>query len=558
MIRLLLSFEIGKTAKYFKSKPLAKLITTFLFILVFVFIGVGIYHFFVSGFRYINAEDVVEIRSALTLFLYEIFLLLIAGIVIFSSTISGIFNLFRNDYNNWIISTPGYTLLPKLVMIRSLFSSAWPLLVMFLPMVLALNKVYHLGFLSIATILLSVFIFLISLNAITLSLVVIICQTYYLVSRKISMVKFHFGGLVGILLFFFTIVLAILWKIVSSIDLVKLFKAEEIEGTLSIFTIGDYFRYLPTHPLAMEISNWQSGQFESAILNFATIVVTAVVLVFIWIYVSKLSYKLWQKLQEGTFGGEIKNTSISVVKKAYTFSGGKIMAVFKKEALISSRDYKGILWFMFLFFIWLLQIGANLMLGNNIQRQQVDMTTKVAIIQALQFIIAIYFISSFTLRFVFPSFSIEKRTAWILASAPLSLKRIFFGKYLFYTSFFVVLGLIMSSISIMILNLVFSYAFYTILIFISTIIFIVTLGLSLGAVFPSTETDNPEIISTSLPGLFFTATALIYGAISTKILYSTLLSGNATLLILFVLFTLSSIALILRKIPVLISTKIFY
>ena len=73
--------------------------------------------------------------------------------------------------------------------------------------------------------------------------------------------------------------------------------------------------------------------------------------------------------------------------------------------------------------------------------------------------------------------------------------------------------------------------------FITTVIFIVTLALSLGALFPSQDTDDPEAISTSMSGLFFTALALIYGGLSAWVLYLTLTLETSLFITLFVPFT---------------------
>jgi hypothetical protein len=235
--------------------------------------------------------------------------------------------------------------------------------------------------------------------------------------------------------------------------------------------------------------------------------------------------------------------------KPYRFTGGNVVALFKKEALVSSRNWKGVLWFCFLFLIWLLQIGMNVIVNSHIHRYELDISQKKITFQIIQYIIAIYFMSAFTLRFVFPSFSVEKKTAWILASAPLNFKKIFFGKYLFYSIFFVSLGVLMSFINSGVLGLSFTHAFYLMLLFITTIIFIVTVGIVLGALFPSTETDDPEAISTSMSGLSFTALALIYGAISDGVLYLTLTQGSVLYLLIFVVFTLLTVLFLLLKTP---------
>lgn len=549
MLTTFLKFEFEKITKYFKTRTLAKTITTFLFILVFLFVAVGIYFFFLSGFRYINGEAIEEIRLALTLFLYEVFLLVLASIIVFSSVVSSIFNLFRGEYNNWIISSPGFGVFPRLVFVKSLFSSAVPSMIMFVPAVIAFNRVNHLGFFSLIFILLSVVLFLVLLNAITLTAVILITFLYYKISQKIKAIKFNFKGLVTIVISIAGAIFFYVWKVVSDIDLVKLFRADEDTKALSLDNIGNYFDYLPTHPFALEIVNLQNGQLVDAFFNFSLLLVFALITTLIFWHVSFLFYPLWQIFQEG--GSQVTTKYIGLFRNkfSYGFTGSKTSALFKKEALISSRNWKGVLWFLFLFSVWVMQVLTNVLLGKNIRIHQPDISTRLAVLQSLQFIIALYFMAAFTLRFVFTSFSAEKKTSWILASAPLSFKKVFFGKYLFYTLFFVTVGLLMSYINVSVLDLPFTHAFYSIVLLISNIVFIVTLGLSLGALFPNSETDDPEVISTSMPGLFFTALSLIYGAISAFVLYKTIITKTVSLFALMVVITVALIAILLIKVP---------
>lgn len=553
MMKLFLKFELGKINKYFKTTTLAKLITTALFIFVFLCIGIGIYFFFVSGFRYINADSMKEIRLPLTLFLYELFFLILSFIVIFSVMVSSLFNLFRGEYNSWLLSTPSYSLFPKFIFLKSLGSSSIPLLVLFLPTALAFSNVNHLSFLGLFFILISVILLLLILNAITSSIVILVGFFYYTISKKTKKLLFKFKSLIAILLIIVASFVGILWKIVAQTDLVELFKGNEITNVVTLSEIGHHFRFLPTHPFAMEIINWQNNQVGAAMYSFLLLFILAMISVSLWWYISPLFYLLWQKFQEGDL---LTDGKVNTATKPFYFNGSTTMALFKKEALISSRNFKGILWFLFLFFIWLLQIGSNLVLHHNVQKYGDGINQKIIMTQVLQYIIAIYFMSSFTLRFVFPSFSMERKTAWILGSAPLSFTKIFFGKYLFYISFFVVLGIIMSYIQSIILHSSLLYTFYSLTLFVSTIIFIVTLGLSLGALFPNTETDDPEVISTSMPGLFFTALALIYGALSDILLYFTLWERCTLGLISFIIFTLILVGVFLVKVPNLAKKKL--
>lgn len=549
MLKLFLKLELGKGAKYFRTNKAAKSITGLLFFMVFFLISCGIYLFFVSGFRYINANIEESLRLPLSLFIYEVFLAVLAGIIVLSSAISSIFSLFRGTNDSWIISSPAFRVFPKLVFIKSLLMSLWPFFVVFLPAVLALYKVFNLGAMSLSFMFLSFMILLVLIDALTLSLIIAVSLIYYRISRIFRSVRFSFGGLIAILLLLALTAGSSAWTATGNIDLVKLFRADEAGLSASIPEISRHFYFLPTHPFAMEIINWQNGLAGGALIEFSLILMLSLISLLILWALSGRFYPLWQKLQEGSFRGDAKSKAFFGSGITFRFSGGRLSALFKKEFMVLIRNPRGMLWFFFLLSIWLAQAGANRVLGGNIYRHNLDLTQRLAIIQSLQFIVAVYFICAFTLRFVFPAFSVEKKTAWILASAPLSFRKMYFGKYLFYSMFFVAVGMAMNYINAIILNLPFSHAAYSMFLFVAVVIFIVTLGLSFGAVFPNFETDDPEIISTSMPGLFFTALSLIYGAFGDLALYFTLSSGNASSLLSFIAVTFVMIAIMLKKTP---------
>lgn len=548
MLRLFLRFEIEKIGKYFTTKTLAKIITSLLFVFVFLFVGSIIYLFFLSGFRYIRLEAVEDIRQALTLFLYEIFLLVLSLVIIFSSAISGIFSLFRGGYNTWFMATPLYTVLPKIVFIKSLTASTLPSLILFLPAILAFTKVHNLGGVSLFFIMVSITLLTAMVSALTLVAVVLIGYLYYVLAIQYKKIRFTFKGLLVLLGACTSLVGVVLLRELSKIDLITIFKADEASDVLNVSTISNHFIFLPTHPFAMQILNWQNAYTKNAILYFLVLLALSLISVLFWWKISPLFYPLWQKLQEGTFLSYANQKDSSLKIFTYEFTGNILSVLSKKELLISTRNFKGILWFLFLFLIWLMQIITNTVLGNTIQKDQTDVSHKIAMFQAIQFIIATYFISAFTLRFVFPSFSTEKKTNWILASAPLNFKKIFLGKYLFYISFFTILGLLMSYINIQVLQLSFSYAISTILLFTATTVVIVTSGLVSGALYPNTETDDPEAITTSMPGLFFTAFSLLYGALSATTLYTSITQKNLSFVTIFIVVSLIFTSILLLRI----------
>ena len=99
------------------------------------------------------------------------------------------------------------------------------------------------------------------------------------------------------------------------------------------------------------------------------------------------------------------------------------------------------------------------------------------------------------------------------------------------------------------LHVTMTHTFYQILLFVTSVIFTVTLGLSLGSLFPNTETDDPEVISTSMPGLIFTGLILLYGAVCYLTLYLLLKRSTVIWLDAFVISSFFCMALILRYAP---------
>jgi ABC-2 type transport system permease protein len=279
---------------------------------------------------------------------------------------------------------------------------------------------------------------------------------------------------------------------------------------VSVETISRKFIYLPSNPLALSVHYWEEHNSKTASLYFLELIVFASLLTAIGWKSADLFLPLWQKLQEGA--PMVKNGTTRQKTKSYLFPSGPLKALFSKEMIISARNSKNILWFSFLFFIWLIQAGLNSVLSHNIRNYQIDANFNSSLVQAFQFITSVFFVTAFTLRFVFPAFSSERKTLWILGSAPLNQKKIFLAKFAFYSLFFCLIGLLIGCLNIAGLPLTVSYVGLTLLLFITAILFIVAFGLSLGALFPNLETDDPGVISTSLSGLTFMTLSLVYGA----------------------------------------------
>ncbi len=517
MFSLFFHFELQKIKRYFEVKRSAKVVTTALFSLVLLFVASGVYLFFVSALRYIDFSIDADLRLPLDLFLYEVFLLLISLLIILGTLISGVFLLLKGKNDAWFISSPSSPLFPHLILIKSTLTSFWPLLALFLPLLLAFNHIYSLPFINLALVLLAIFIFHAGLSMLTLSGVIFIGFSYFTLSKKRYLPSFSFGRFITLLCILSASILTLMWKAVKNVDIVAIFKAEDTEHVVSLGEIGSHFSLLPSHMIARLLLSLQSGASLMSLLSFASLCLFFGIVAIFWYRLSSYYYPLWQRVQEGD--REAHGTNSFGKSFSYLFTGSQGVILFKKELLVFTRNKKGVIWLFFLLVLWLGQIGAHSILAKNIARYASDISTQHSLLESMEFAIALYFISAFTLRFVFPSFSTEKKMQWILGTAPLDFKKLFFGKYFFYIIFFSLLGFLMQSLSMSTLALPPASSSLLLALFLLSVMFIVTLGLSMGALFPSFESDDPEIISTSLPGLSFTLISLCFASLSSALLY---------------------------------------
>lgn len=162
-------------------------------------------------------------------------------------------------------------------------------------------------------------------------------------------------------------------------------------------------------------------------------------------------------------------------------------------------------------------------------------------VYALILAIALYFISSLSLRFVFPTFSAERKVAWILGVAPISLWNIAVGKLIIYTGLFLFLGSPILIANFVILGFAFFPALLYWMVFSLSVILIVLLAILLSVKYPNRFSSDPETLSTTLPGLAFTSLALGGSIIVANIMYLVLSDVDVVILLVLLITTLNSL-----------------
>jgi hypothetical protein len=299
IVRLFTLFELQKFPKYFRNKTGAKVITTALFLVVFAFLAVGIYFFFRSGLRYISLDVIEDLQKPLLLFLYELFFLVLAIVIILFSFVAGVFNLFRNDAMGWIISSPSYKYFPRFIYIKSLLSASLPMAILFIPGIVAFVQVFTLPWYGLILILLGVFALLSTLTSLTLLGILLGAHIYKLITSFVKIIPFTVQGLVMFVIAISSIASVYAWKIIGYVDIVKLFRAEETDFVVDISTIGDHFSFFSTHPLAMFLVHFQFGNYATAHLYLGLLFAISIGLLVLWWMISPTYYPLWKKFQDG-------------------------------------------------------------------------------------------------------------------------------------------------------------------------------------------------------------------------------------------------------------------
>ena len=544
---------------WFRNQRAAKSITILLFLGVLFAVGFAIYGFFKWEFGLIAGD--AYLRVALPIFFYEGLFLIVFLLVFVSSFITAVFALFRGGQGNALVmASPKFSMVFWKAYRQILFSSAWPLLVITIPAFLGSAAVFPVSFWGGALFILSAF-FLAGLGtSLAVMLFFISACGLYLIAHYFGRMFFGFGkaALLGVL--FAAAGLFFIWRRVGSGDITSLFAPLGSSwATSRIDVILTRFEVFPSHLVTLTLFNAQQGLFGAATL--ATVGLAVMFgLGMLGVRIAAWGFlPLWQVFQEGRY--EAKTVSAEAARRPYGTGGpitfpryfkSPIGALFEKEAIVLFRGMKSALWFFFLFILWMVQASLEFFIRGNLVKYGTNLGSALAIVESLQLATAIYFVSAFILRFAFPAFSGEAKTAWILGAAPLRMQSVFWSKLLFYGSLFLLLGLVFCGLNFFIIQTAIAEGVAFIAFALLMIIFLVAFGLGLGAIFPNFDSDDPEVLSTSLPGLGFIFGSLIYGGAGTYLFYEFLVYGTGAALFGFdaltLLLTVLMLALSLRSI----------
>jgi hypothetical protein len=503
-------------SRFLKTQTLARLITILLFLSVFAGVGWVVYEGLYQGLQFVNQDP--SQAQAVTLYLYELASLVLAVLVAASTALTGLPTLFQGRRDVWVAVSPRPGFLFAYRAAGSLLASLWPVLLLALPASLAATRLAPDPSLTR---------FLLSLGAYALLTVCIASLTLAvsLLLARLLGPALKPGRLAALLGALAIICGAATWQWIRHSAFTALFSSSQLAASqIGTQAIAERFRFLPTHLAAETLLSLQTGQ--SSIGAFLLLCALAAFSLLALAGTGRLYPRIWQALQEGRFQASSKPQSAGKPRLDGSLSRttSPTAALVIKEALSLVRERKNALWLVFLLIVWLVQAGLLRSLGPK--AGQVAMPGQLAFLQAAQMLVSLYFVATLVLRFAFPAFSLEGRTAWALASAPISLRKVFLAKYLAATGMVALVGAVIGLGNLALLGISGSGIALSLGCFLLASAFLVALGLTIGTYFPNFDTEDPELLTTTLPGIAVTLLAIGYGAALAVTLYWMLADAN--------------------------------
>jgi len=492
-------------------KEPATAIVAVIFLLVLALVFAVEFIGFREGFKYLLNQE--YFGNAITLYILEAFLLLAFILTLISSIIlaSGIF--FYSSELKFIFTTP--TSVKRIFtwrLILLFLLSSWPLLLIALPGILALGITHKasLGFYLLNITALFLFLILTSSIAALISFFVARVsqiRASYFISIALSLGAILSGWVVARIL-----VPQNISNIFNAVDLTK------IQAPLD--QVEKAFLPFPSHLLA-KLAFHSATNTQNVFLIFLLVLLVSLGVLFATFVVSNMFYRpLFIKGQEGAFIARSVDATINKIKR-WPFPlilKGKIGVIIEKDIrsiVRNKRDIANIGFFILLASIYLF------LLSGLAQQASEGYKDKLSVLLALHFGGLGYFITTISLRFLFPLIGREGQSAWILASMPVSPKKMLFAKLLFGAILLTVLMVSGLYITLPYFNISLPVTINILILGIVTSIFIAIFQISMGAISPELRKRDPERMSTTPMGLITTFISLIYIGIMTLLAMST-------------------------------------
>ncbi len=504
VLRLLLR-RLDALGKIIRGREGTKVAVMGGFVLLFGLVMLGEYLMFRQGL--VEVLNIGPLSAPMVLYVVESFLVLVLVISVISFVATGLWTFYRAADTAFLLSTPlSLTHLFWLRAAETFLLTSWALVVLGVPAFLALGAAHGAGapfYLRALAILILLMALGGGLGALLTSLAGALFGRRPIRTR-IALTTVILAGAFGALLVSRHVV-------PSALDFYLIFEPGIPNGkTQSVKFVETRFWLWPTHPLAvtlyagLRVVTVGSDAAAVAALGLPALALGAA---------AAVGGRLFAATLPVAAEGFRPSTGTRVPRGGVTFPrvlSGPVGALVERDLVALARNPQE--WGRAAFIVFLLGLSTAILFVAPLGKV-LESPDTVARLFFLDLMAVGYFVTAFGIRFVFPSLSLEGRTAWIVFSSPLSSGRLFVGKLLTYSALLIVaVGPIAMGGALRLLSapvLLAAFGALLVLVIVTT----VTVALAFGVLWPDFKETSAERVATNAGGLATIILCLGYVAV---------------------------------------------
>ena len=467
----------------------------------------GAYELFYRVFKYL--VSVQDIGPVLVDRLISIAFLAFFAMLLVSNLVSSISTLFRSTETNYLMATPlSFSEIFWSRFVDNFFYSSWATAVIGLPTALAYCIVHHLHIWQLFWIAILLFCFLL----IPAYIGSVLSMFLLLAAKKFSMRR----------------TVAVLFLL--SLVLIYFYIRTNLAGGLMFNVMGDlsmlnyYLRQLGSYRYPFFPHIWFAEALRAIRLGFSSDArLFSSALLSTAFFGACVSDFFARHLYRPSFEAAMVLSSRKTLKKRSIVNSWlwrffrtfpkDVRALLVKDSKLFVRDPNQ--WSMFAVLLVLLAVYlANLRFIPS----KIESLLWQTVISFVNFAFSGYILATLSVRFVYPAISMEGKSFWSIMSSPLSVKKLFWEKFILAFVVFFILAEVVAVISNGILSQSGQMVILTAVGIFLMSISLVSLNVGLGILFPNFEELNPMRIASSGGGMISALLSLFYVGVTVMII----------------------------------------
>ena len=452
----------------------------------------AIFFFFYRALRYFLS--VPDFGPVLTYKLLSMVFLTFFSILLFSNIITGLSTFFLSGELDRIVAAPISK--PLFFYGRfgdTLIESSWMVVLFAIPAFLAYGIVHHAGPLFYLVTLLTLPPFLVIPAALGVACTAILVNVFP--ARRAR----------DILVLLAVVAVAVVYLMLRVLQPERLVNPEAfasfVEFLAAMQTPSSPF--LPSTWAAEVLYPLLTGKSSSALFYFALLVSTAAALsILCEALLARLFLPGWSKAQEGRKARftqqAIWEQGLRLLSAPFAPQTRLLVVKEVKTFFRDTSQWSQLILLMALVVVYVYNFSVLPLRGGPV----VTFYFK-NVIAFLNLALAGFVIASVAVRFVLPSISLEGRSFWIVKTAPLPLRRLFWSKFWVGVVPLLILGELLVMLTNYYLNVIPLMMWLSSVTLFCMTVSIVALGLAIGATYPKFDADNAAKVAAGMGGLVY-------------------------------------------------------